>query len=237
MHHKDQVSVTYGSSFRPGVWMCRACFDVQLFSAMANASRLWELGADAQGETDEEEREFLRRHFGHSLELLKKRKDRYFADRPAWDPFRIVYEEVTDGQETYLLKSWRTDLNEPRRYALLRGMLEISTTVQLPAEPLRSELSRSLPCDPQHAEMIVQRLQRVVAMLPPAELLPVYWSADDPQMLFSYLNERHLRQCVEECQTESWRFDTAGLRDFFVKHQQEETLTLEVHHSCKPRFS
>ena len=237
MLQKNQIVVTLGSSFHAGVWMCRACFAVQLFSAMSSASRSWNPSIERQGDPEEEESVFLRRHFGHSLELLKKKKDRYFADRPAWDPLRIAYEEVTDGRETYILKSWRTDLNEPRQYALLRGTLEISTTVQLPAEPLRSELSRALPCDPQHAEMIVQRLQRVVATFPPAELLPIYWSAEDPQVLFSCLSEHQLRQCVEACQTESLEFDSNELRDFFVKHQQEETLTLEIHHFYRPCFS
>ena len=219
-----------------GVWLCRACFEVQLLSAAASAPRLWAQGSDLQEDVDEEGAVFLRRHLGHALAPLKKKKDRYLSDRPLWDPLRVAYEEVTDGKETYILKSWRTDLNEPRQYALLRGALEVSMTVQLPEEPLCAELTRAFSCAPQQAKMIVNRLQHVVASLPPAELLPAYCATDDPHLLFSYLHERHLRRCVEACQTESGVFDKARLRDFFVQHQQEEALTLEVRHSCRPHF-
>lgn len=176
-------------------------------------------------------------HAGHPLTPLKKKKDRYFADRPAWDPLRIAYEEVSDGREIYLLKSWRTDLNEPRQYALLRGELEVFQTVQLPKEPLRAELTRALACSVQQAELLVSRLQRVASSLPPEELLPAYCAADDPQVLWSYLSERHLRKCVEACQTENGVFDKGRLQDFFIQNQQEDALTLKVRHTYRPHFS
>lgn len=220
-----------------GLWFCRSCFEVQLLSASKNESPAWELNADSQEEdTDDERTAFLRGHFGHLLTSLKKKRDRYFSDRPVWDPLRIAYEEVTDGRETYILKSWRTDLDEPRQYALLRGKLEVSTTVHLPEEPFREELSRAFSCSAQQVAMIVDQLQRVIASLPPEELLPAYCAADDPHLLFSYLPERHLQKCIEVCQTKSVIFDKARLRDFFRQHQQSDVLTLEVRHSYRPHF-
>jgi hypothetical protein len=224
------------SSYAAGVWLCRACFAVQRLSAVASTPRSWELGADWREDTDDEQAAFLHRHCGHPLVELKKKKDRYFSDRPVWDPLRVAYEEVSDGRETYILKSWRADLNEPRQYALLRGTLEVSITVQLPKEPLRTELSRAFSCSPQQTEMIVDRLQRVVASLPPEELLPAYCAADDPHLLFSYLNEHHLRKCIEGCERRSGMFGKARLWDFFMQHQQEDALTLEVRHSYRPHF-
>jgi len=234
---RDHLSVAPTSSpYTPGVWLCRACFEVQLLSAQEHSRCAWESDTDCQEEVEDEDALFLRRHFGHPLVPLKKKKDRCFSDRPVWDPFRVAYEEVTDGRETYILKSWRTDLNEPRQYTLLRGALEVSVTIQLPEEPLRQEFTRAFSCSSQQAATLVNRLQRVVTALPPEELLPAYCAADDPQLLFSYLNERHLRKCVEACQTGGGTFDTARLRDFFIHHQQDDALTLEVRHSYRPHF-
>lgn len=234
---KTYLSVANTSSpYAVGVWLCRSCFEVQLLDAAQSAPCSWEQDSDFEGDAENEQTAFLRRHFGHPLTPLKKKKDRFFSDRPVWDPFRIAYEEVTDGKEIYILKSWRTDLNEPRRYALLRGALEVSITVQLPKEPLREELSHTFSWSSEQAEMIVERLQRMVASLPPEELLPAYYAVDDPHLLFSYLHERHLRKCIEVCQTRSGVFDKARLWDFFVQHQQDDALTLEVHHSYRPHF-
>jgi hypothetical protein len=214
------------SPYAAGVWLCRSCFEVQLLSAPEKAPHSWQQDSGLQGDTDDEQTAFLHKHFGHPLMPLKKKKDRYFSDRPVWDPLRIAYEEVTDGRETYILKSWRADLNEPRQYALLQGTLEVSITVQLPKEPLREELRRAFSCSLQQAETIVNRLQHLVASLPPAELLPVSCATDDPHLLFSYLSEHHLRKCIEACQAESGMLDKARLRDFFVQHQQEDALML-----------
>ncbi len=114
---------------------CRPCLEVQL---MSTAPLYRKRGDDFEEEPDQGRNIFLQRHSGHSLTTLKKKKDKFSADRPVWDPFRTAYEEVTDGRETFLLKSWRADISAPRQYALLRGSLDIATTVTLPAEPLRS---------------------------------------------------------------------------------------------------
>ena len=82
--------------------------------------------------TEQDSTAFLQDHYHHSLRLLERKTDRFHTDRPVWDPFRTAYEEATDGDETLLLKSWRTTLDEPRQYALLCGRLEITTHVHLP---------------------------------------------------------------------------------------------------------
>src|SRR2546428_12628474 len=87
-------------------------------------------GDDFEEEPDQECTIFLQRHSGHSLRALKKKRDKFSADRPVWDPCRVGYEEVTDGRETFLLKSWRADITTRRHYALLRGSLYIATTVR-----------------------------------------------------------------------------------------------------------
>jgi hypothetical protein len=185
---------------------------------------------------DNERQTFLRKHRHHSLVRLRKNKDRYFADRPAWDPLRIAYEEVTDGRDIFLLKSWRTDLNEPRQYALLRGSLDIATTVQLAAEPLREELTREFSSSPQAVEAVVQRLQHLVTTLPTDELVPAYCSAEDPCVSFFYPNQRHLGLFVESCRKEGGVFDRERLRDFFAQRQQEDALMLELHQVYRLRF-
>src|ERR1044071_1029884 len=128
---------------QPGLWCCCDCFEVQLISDMSSLVYKYDLDEDVNDELQDEEIVFRRKHNRHCLLPLKKKKDRCCMDRPVWDPMRMAYEEVTDGRETFILKSWRTDPHMPRYYALLRGTLAIETTVRLPQEPLRQELSRA----------------------------------------------------------------------------------------------
>lgn len=224
------------SHFPAGLWWCRACCEVRLMSDSDNAPRYHVQNGKVEEELDPEREAFLRRHREHRLTPLKKNNARYFADLPAWDPLRTAYEEATDGRETFLLKSWRTDLNESRQYTVLRGSLDIATSVQLADESLREELTRELAYLPQLAEAVVNTLQRLVALLPSDELLPAYCSAEDPNVSFFYPNQRHLGLFVESCQKEGIAFDKEKLRDFFVRRQQDDALLLELHQRCKLRF-
>jgi hypothetical protein len=150
-------------------------------------------GDDFEEEPDQERTLFLQSHSGHALTALKKKRDKFFADRPVWDPFRVAYEEVTDGRETFLLKSWRAALTAPRQYALLRGRLDVATTVALPEEPLHSSLASCFPAFAPLLPGLLKALQRTVSALPANELIPAYCSAEDPQLSFAYLAGHHLR--------------------------------------------
>lgn len=216
---------------------CRTCLEVRLFSPY-DAAPSYRVHGDALEEEPDQEREvFLQRHQDHSLAMLKRRKNRISADRPAWDPFRTAYEEVTDGRESFLLKSWRTDLSAPRQYTLLRGALDVTATVILPEEPLRDALARFFAVSPIQITALMKALQRTVTTLPPEELIPAYCSADDPQLSFAYLAEPHLRMLVRCCKEEGLAKERTNLWEFFLSKRQEEELMVEMWQYCRPHFA
>jgi hypothetical protein len=198
---------------------------------------LYQVKGNALEESPVQEREaFLHRHWGHPLTALKRKKDRLYSDRPIWDPFRVAYEEVTDGQETFLLKSWRTDLADSRHYTLLLGFLEITTTVFLPEEPLYGSLIGCFPSSTLLIPGIVKSLQQRVAKFSGTELIPAYCSAADPSLSFAYLTEHHLRGLVRYCCEVGLLSERSRLEDFFIRRQQEEELTVELRQHYRPCF-
>jgi len=221
----------------PVLLYCRTCLEVRPMTSFDAAPRYQARGTDFEEEPDQERDAFLQRHQDHPLTTLKRKKNRFCADRPAWDPFRIAYEEVTDGRETFLLKSWRTDISAPRQHALLRGSLDLTTIVMLPEEPLRDTLAHSFAFSPTQLTGLVKTLQRTVATLPPEELIPAYCSADDPEVSFAYLAEHHLRMLVRRCDEAGLAAKSVGLWDFFASKKQDEELTVEMRQHAHPHFS
>jgi hypothetical protein len=215
---------------------CRPCLAVQLITPYL-AVLYRQKGDDYEEEPDQAHTNFLQRHSGHHLTTLKKKKDKFAANRPVWDPFRIAYEEVTDGRESFLLKSWRADLATPRHYALLRGHLDMATTVTLPEEPLRSSLADCFTSYSPLLPGVMKALQRTVSMLPSDGLIPAYCSADDPHLSFAYLAEHHLRMLVRCCYEAGLTLERDRLWQFFTTRQQEEELTVEIQQHCRPYFS
>jgi hypothetical protein len=224
-------------SAQPAIfWYCRSCLEVRL-TDLYTASLLAPLSdMDCEEDPALDCEAFARRHQKHSLGTLKRKKGRFCADRPLWDPFRIAYEEVTDGRETFLLKSWRTAISDPRLYTLLRGSLDITATVTLPEEPLRESLFEYFPTLAFLVPRLVKIMQRTVATFPPEELLPAYGSADDPQVSFASLTERHLRVLCRCCGEASGTGEKDRWWSFLATRQREEELTVEIRQHCHLRF-
>lgn len=216
---------------------CKQCLEVRHFTPYDTAPQYRIHGEELEEEFDQDHVLFFQRHQGHSLVLLKRKKERCWADRPLWDPFRTAYEEVTDGRETFLLKSWRTDIATPRQYALLRGSLNITTNIILSEEPLQSTLIRDFPCPPEKVAGLTKLLQRTVAGLSPEELIPAYCSADDPQLSFAYLAEHHMRMLVRRCDETAIPLEKERLWDFLVRNQEEEELTIKMQQQCSLQFA
>jgi hypothetical protein len=216
---------------------CKPCLEVHLLSPYDTAPLYHVHGNDLEEEPAQEREDFLKRHRGHPLTTLKRKKDRFYADRPVWDPSRVAYEEVTDGRETFLLKSWREAIAESRHYTLLRGRLDMKATVTLPGDILSESLAGCFPAFTPFLPNLVQALQRIVAALPAEELIPAYCSADDPQVSFAYLAEHHLRMLVRCCYEMGLAIEKDRLWHFFVTRQQEEELTVEMRHHCRLCFS
>jgi len=245
LHPKEKIMTQHATALplpsRPGqppvLLYCRPCFSVRLMSPTDAAPLYREGGDDIEEGPDQGRDLFLQTHSGHALSALKKKREKFFADRPVWDPFRVAYEEVTDGRETFLLKSWRAELAAPRQYALLRGHLDVATRVSLPEEPLRSSLASCFPAYTPLLPGLLQALQRAVSALPAHELIPAYCSAEDPQLSFAYLAGHHLRVLVRCCSEAGLSLEKDRVWHFFTTRQQEEELTVEMRQHCRPCFS
>ncbi len=221
---------------RAVLWYCRSCLAVRL-TDLYDAPLLALLrSAEDEENPTLDDKAFARQHQHHPLGPLKRKKARVWADRPLWDPCRTVYEEVTNGRETFLLKGWRTTISEPRLYGLLRGSLDIATTITLPEELLRERLVEWFPALTPLVPRLMQRIQRTVATFPAEELLPTHGAADDPQLSFASLTEHQLRVLCRCCCEASGTGEKDRWWSFWATRQQEEELIVEIRQHCRLRF-
>ena len=185
-----------------------------------------------------EREKFLDRHHGHRLGVLKKIRDKALSDRPVWDPMRTVYEEVSDGQGTFLLKSWREDVSAPRCYLLLNGSLVVDGgSVSLEEELLRRALHWGCSFPEMTLEQLTKVIQEIVAALPQEDLIPAYSSGSDPNVLFAYLSGHHLDLLLRHCLQVVGKEGSASLRRFFLTRHYSEELTVAIRQQLHPHFS
>ena len=217
---------------------CPRCFELVVLSPYDDAPAYTDDGSASAEGCSRNRENFFSYHADHGLRTLQKKPDRFWADRPAWDPLRVAYQEVTDGYERFLLKSWRTNLDEPRSYTLLRGTLALTTQVTLPADPLQDMLTDTLQLSPARVTDFVQVCQRAVATLPADEFIPAYCSAHDPQIAFAYLAEHHVPTLVRCCgEVGASSEEKERLHDFFIDSHQGDELTVEMRYTGQIQFT
>lgn len=86
---------------------------------------------------------FRSEHRGHELEVVRRLPGASTYDRPAWDPMATEWFQVSCGQGTFLVRSWRDSVDEPRRRALQPGPLPAEqSSVEIDLAQLRRALDR-----------------------------------------------------------------------------------------------
>jgi hypothetical protein len=74
-------------------------------------------------------REFLDRHSGHRIGELIGTDEEHREQGRFVDPMRVNHFGVTDGRETFLVRSFRTSIAEPLKYRVLPRQLTFCNIV------------------------------------------------------------------------------------------------------------
>jgi len=83
---------------------------------------------------------FFQRHKGDQLEVLTPVSG-IISNKPYVEPVKDCYFEATNGTERFLIKKWRSSIDQPFTYEIISGRLEISTEKMLvQVEAIRKQI-------------------------------------------------------------------------------------------------
>ncbi len=162
------------------VWLfCRRCGDAELLRTPG--PELFD-----QGDREQEIVEFLERHAHHPVtQLASAVPGSTLYSGPLWDPQTIVWIDVTDGQDRFVLEGFRLRLDEPRRYRLRQGVL-LHKIISLDFD---RDLARRAwnfcfgSTAPRRAvETLLDGAQRLVAQIAPETVEPEFSDHEDPEI-------------------------------------------------------
>jgi hypothetical protein len=86
---------------------------------------------------------FRREHCGHDLEVVRRQPGVSTYDRPAWDPMATEWFQVISEHGTFLVRSWRDSVDEPRQRKLQPGPLPTEqSSVEIDLKLLHRALDR-----------------------------------------------------------------------------------------------
>lgn len=164
---------------------------------------------------------FEQRHKDHRTEELILLTPA-ISDKPYEEPLKISYFEASNGKRRFLIKRWRSAIDDPCEYKIIDGKLEITQGklyVQNKAikKQFRMENDGTIP--EKKLNCFVKAIQDEVKNIDPDTLEA---SSEGKTPLISYYQLG--RECVDgiltRCQDKFNRHELKLLRDFVMKHNE-----------------
>ncbi len=196
------------------IW-CRNCNEIHHMSLYDKAP---EYSVD-QGEEIEVPMDdwgmFMKRHAGHKLQALRSVGERYCPGGKAIDPMKVEYIEVTNGNDWYVVRSFRESIEDPLSFEIVPGRLKSTgVSVQISENEIRKEMKHhfvyeaSRGLDEDGIELFIKLFKEVVKDLKPNEIKVSEYT--DGSAAVGELNTRLLDALRKKCVT---HFPPAELDD------------------------
>jgi hypothetical protein len=122
------------------IW-CRNCGAIHHINAFDRSPVYTVTAGEAHETAADDWRDFMARHAGHRLEPLKSTGDRFLAKGSAFDPMNISYLQVSNGEQTLLLKRSRSSIEKPFAYEIVKGnLVESEPSLEVQEDAIRKEM-------------------------------------------------------------------------------------------------
>ncbi|KPJ69405.1 MAG: hypothetical protein AMJ45_00160, partial [Syntrophobacter sp. DG_60] len=146
------------------------------------------------------------------------------------------YFEATNGNERFLIKRWRSKIDAPFAYKIIRGRIKIKNVkVQVQAKAIKKQIriEKNFCISGEKLDNFIKAIQEEAQKLNP-EKLEVIAEGDTPLVSYCRLDnncvERILTRCMDKFNQQEFKL----LRDFILRHNQyNDVMTLVM----KKRFS
>ena len=184
-------------------------------------------------------RDFLSIHRAHRLEALRIVEDSYVSERPYTEPVKESYFKATNGREVFVIKKFRTEIQEPLRYQLVKGDFELRCkSVDIQSAAIQKQLQKEwtlTPISPTKVTTFLRLLRHIVETMdirqlervPEESALPleVFYKMDDVSLGFLLRNSHNIFKGKEY----------SAMEAFIHRHREEGVLLLKA--TFEIRFS
>jgi len=207
--------------------VCRVC-------ALVCSAATENLADEPEIDSPASDRElFCREHAAHGLEIGIRCTTTAVYDGPIWDPMVTAWFEVQINGDTYLVRSWRASIDEPRCCELSRGVIERGTaTVEIDEDYLLLALDRWFfphVLAPSRCTLFVDKARILIGDLDPDQIETSFDDTDDPEIGIAPFPERLAVKLVQQTRSLFDPVEQERLKRFIDAHRAEDgALALRV---------
>src|SRR5262245_32637949 len=213
---------------------CCVCDAVHHVSAFDKAPIYFLVRDEVKAQATDDWRSFMTQHAGHRLEPLKASGEKLFSDGLSPDPMSVVYFEVTNGQDRYVVRRARKSIQEPMSYDLIRGRLaDAGVTVEVQEREIKKEIKNHFSwapatCPDDEKIDILVRLVKETAKTTDTQCIQISeYSYRDDSISYGTFDRSVLDALAERCADYFLPDELASLRRFMDSHRDgSDVMTL-----------
>jgi hypothetical protein len=193
-------------------------------------SYTWEEGDIKEHKVNDRE-SFVQTHKGHTTEQLTP-LTAPMSDKPYLEPLKTAYFEATNGTRQFLIKRWRSTIDEPFAYEIIDGRLELRhEKIQAQTEAIKKQLKADYGSSISEEKItsFMSAIHKEAEKLDPASLV---FSTEGETPLISYylLGSNCIERIIIRCQDKFDHEELQLLREFITEHNAYDgVMTIVVH--------
>ena len=169
---------------------------------------------------------FMAQHAGHRLEPVKASGEKLLSDGSPPDQMSVVYFEVTNGQERYVVRRQRKSIQEPVSYELIRGRLaDGGITVEVQERAIKKEIKNHFSWAPatcpddEKIDLFVRLVKETAKTLDPQCIQISEYSYTDDSISYGTFDRTVVDALTERCADYFLPDELASLRRFMETHR------------------
>jgi hypothetical protein len=177
-------------------------------------------------------KDFLRQHQNHLMEDLEILQDSFVSEKPYSEPTKVSYFKVTNGKEKFVVKKYRTRIDEPLTYQLIPGDYSLKLLrLEAQSKEIRKQLEREMkdpPLSPQQLEAFHKLFQKVLKMVDIKDLERVPEDSSHPLEAYYKMDEVSLAYLMRNCRNIFKGREYQEVEAFIHRHRDDGVLLLKA---------
>jgi hypothetical protein len=182
----------------------------------------WNNGEINEIETDDR-KAFYQKHNGHKTELLTLLTPP-ISDKPYGEPLKTSYFEATNGIERFLIKRWRSKIDDPFAYEIIEGSIKLTNgTLRAQTTAIKKQLQaeNNLSISERKVNSFIQAVRTEVEQLDP-DTLAISAEGETPLASYYQLGSTCVDRIVARCRDTFTPRELNKLRDFINQHNEHD---------------
>lgn len=208
------------------VW-CRNCDAIHRVSSFDRVPLYGFADGEVQEAVANDWRDFMARHAGHKLEPMIATGSDYYPDGSAIDPMSVRYVEISNGNDTLLLRRSRSSIEDPYSYTVVSGrLIQSGVSLDVQEDAIRKEMklhfswAPSAPLRDDRIAHFVELFREVVSEIDPDRARESEYSYTDDNVSYCELDAATIDALMAKCSRYFLPIELESIRCFVEAHRQ-----------------